>query len=82
MVWGQITSEIENSGIALMAIAFQEKSQERGYLTMGLPIRTNVFDAYGTLFDVHSAVARHAQRLGHHATAFSELWRSRQVEYS
>lgn len=49
---------------------------------MNLPVRTYVFDAYGTLFDVHSAVARHSQRIGHHATALSELWRSRQVEYS
>jgi 2-haloacid dehalogenase len=49
---------------------------------MDFPVRTYVFDAYGTLFDVHSAVARHSQRVGHHATALSELWRSRQVEYS
>lgn len=41
-----------------------------------------VFDAYGTLFDVHSAVAAHAQRLGPHAEAVSELWRARQLEYS
>jgi 2-haloacid dehalogenase len=41
-----------------------------------------VFDAYGTLFDVHSAVARHRDRIGPHADRLSELWRSKQLEYS
>jgi 2-haloacid dehalogenase len=41
-----------------------------------------VFDAYGTLFDVHSAVSRLALRIGPDASAFSELWRSKQLEYS
>jgi 2-haloacid dehalogenase len=41
-----------------------------------------VFDAYGTLFDVHSAVARHAEAIGPKAQAFSELWRTKQLEYS
>lgn len=45
-------------------------------------IKAYVFDAYGTLFDVHSAVARHAARIGPQAQALSELWRARQVEYS
>jgi 2-haloacid dehalogenase len=27
-------------------------------------IKACVFDAYGTLFDVHSAVGKHRQRLG------------------
>jgi len=45
-------------------------------------IDTYVFDAYGTLFDVHSAVAQHAARVGPDAAALSELWRARQVEYS
>lgn len=41
-----------------------------------------VFDAYGTLFDVHSAVARHRARLGPEADRLSELWRSKQLEYT
>lgn len=41
-----------------------------------------VFDAYGTLFDVHAAVRRHAARVGPHAQALSELWRAKQLEYS
>ena len=40
------------------------------------------FDAYGTLFDVHAAVRRHAASLGADAAAFSALWRARQLEYS
>jgi 2-haloacid dehalogenase len=41
-----------------------------------------VFDAYGTLLDVHAAVARHAARLGPDATAISALWRQKQLEYT
>ncbi len=41
-----------------------------------------VFDAYGTLFDVHSAVARHAGDIGPQAARLSELWRSKQLEYT
>lgn len=41
-----------------------------------------VFDAYGTLFDVHSAVRRHEDRAGPDGRAFSELWRAKQLEYS
>ncbi|GAB6844847.1 haloacid dehalogenase type II [Methylorubrum rhodinum] len=41
-----------------------------------------VFDAYGTLFDVHSAVARHAEAIGPKVQAFSEMWRGKQLEYS
>jgi 2-haloacid dehalogenase len=40
------------------------------------------FDAYGTLFDVHSAVQRLAARIGPDAAAFSALWRQKQLEYS
>lgn len=40
------------------------------------------FDAYGTLFDVHSAVGRLAGRIGPLAPAFSAHWRSKQLEYS
>jgi len=41
-----------------------------------------VFDAYGTLFDVHSAVARHAQEVGPSSARLSEIWRNKQLEYS
>ncbi|WP_201830485.1 haloacid dehalogenase type II [Microvirga zambiensis] len=41
-----------------------------------------IFDAYGTLFDVHSAVGRHLAAIGPDATQFSETWRGKQLEYS
>ena len=41
-----------------------------------------VFDAYGTLFDVHSAVRRHAGAIGPDGQRLSELWRAKQLEYS
>jgi len=41
-----------------------------------------VFDAYGTLFDVHSAVARHRDAIGQRAEGLSDLWRTKQLEYT
>jgi 2-haloacid dehalogenase len=41
-----------------------------------------VFDAYGTLLDVHSAMARHADRIGPDWPALSAAWRAKQLEYS
>ncbi len=41
-----------------------------------------VFDAYGTLFDVHAAIARHRGACGADADRLSELWRTKQLEYS
>mgnify|MGYP002717983907 CR=1 FL=1 len=41
-----------------------------------------VFDAYGTLLDVHSAVQRHAAAIGPQSQALSETWRQKQLEYS
>lgn len=46
------------------------------------PCSIFVFDAYGTLFDVHSAVRKHADALGPNAQALSDVWRSKQLEYS
>jgi 2-haloacid dehalogenase len=41
-----------------------------------------VFDAYGTLFDVHAAIARHRAEVGPDADRLSELWRAKQLEYT
>jgi 2-haloacid dehalogenase len=41
-----------------------------------------VFDAYGTLFDVHAAIGRHRAAVGADADRFSELWRVKQLEYT
>ena len=47
-----------------------------------LPFPLYVFDAYGTLFDVHSAVARHGILAGPQADRLSEIWRAKQLEYT
>jgi 2-haloalkanoic acid dehalogenase type II len=47
-----------------------------------MPVRAFVFDAYGTLFDVHAAVARHREAAGPDADRFSEIWRTKQLEYA
>ena len=41
-----------------------------------------VFDAYGTLLDVHAAVRRHAGEIGPDGQMLSEIWRAKQLEYS
>ncbi|HET7849840.1 MAG TPA: haloacid dehalogenase type II [Pseudolabrys sp.] len=41
-----------------------------------------VFDAYGTLFDVHAAIARFRAEAGPDADRMSEIWRTKQLEYS
>ena len=48
----------------------------------GMPIRAILFDVYGTLLDVHSAIAREGKELGAHADAVSRLWRQKQLEYT
>ncbi len=45
-------------------------------------IKACVFDAYGTLFDVHSAVGKLRHRLGDLADQVSNLWRTKQLEYT
>ncbi|TCZ59830.1 haloacid dehalogenase type II [Roseicella aquatilis] len=46
------------------------------------PPNAAIFDAYGTLLDVHAAVGRHAARLGERAQPVSALWRAKQLEWS
>jgi 2-haloacid dehalogenase len=41
-----------------------------------------VFDAYGTLFDVHAAIARFRGEAGPDADRMSEIWRAKQLEYT
>jgi 2-haloacid dehalogenase len=44
--------------------------------------RAFVFDAYGTLFDVHAAIGRYRAAAGPDADRFSEVWRAKQLEYT
>jgi len=41
-----------------------------------------VFDAYGTLFDVHSIAARANALANERGAALSQLWRTKQLEYT
>jgi 2-haloacid dehalogenase len=45
-------------------------------------IKACVFDAYGTLFDVHSAVGKYSDRLGDISDQVSSIWRTKQLEYT
>lgn len=45
-------------------------------------VRACIFDAYGTLFDVHSAAARCRDDLGDKADRMSEIWRQKQLQYT
>jgi 2-haloacid dehalogenase len=45
-------------------------------------VKACVFDAYGTMFDVHSPTAKAAQAMGGKAEAVSRLWRQKQLEYT
>ena len=46
------------------------------------PVRAVVFDAYGTLFDVHSVASLAEQLFPGRGDALSQLWRQKQLEYS
>ena len=47
-----------------------------------MQIRAVVFDAYGTLFDVHSVAACADRFFPGQGAALSRLWRERQIDYS
>ena len=45
-------------------------------------IKACVFDAYGTLFDFNSTVAKNRERVGEIADKVSALWRTKQIDYT
>jgi 2-haloacid dehalogenase len=49
---------------------------------LGSGIGAVVFDAYGTLLDVHAAMQRHAVRIGPNWQRVSQDWREKQLEYT
>ena len=53
-------------------------SERRGNVNLG----ALAFDAYGTLFDVHSVVAACEAAFPLHGEALSRLWRDKQLEYT
>lgn len=42
----------------------------------------HVFDAYGTLFDVHSAASRYRDEIGSGWERMSQVWRTKHLEYT
>ena len=49
---------------------------------MKLGIQAIAFDAYGTLFDVHSVLALCDRRFPGRGAELSRLWRAKQLEYT
>ncbi|MGH6891867.1 MAG: haloacid dehalogenase type II [Dongiaceae bacterium] len=47
-----------------------------------MAIHAVLFDVYGTLLDVHSAIAREGKELASKADSVSRLWRQKQLEYT
>ncbi len=47
-----------------------------------MTVKALVFDAYGTLFDVHSVVAECERRFPGRGAELSRLWRQKQLEYT
>ena len=47
-----------------------------------LNVKALVFDAYGTLFDVHSVMAKLKEYYSDRAESLSQLWRTKQLEYT
>ena len=45
-------------------------------------IKACVFDAYGTLFDIHSPAEKLICELGEKAQLLSEIWRQKQLQYT
>ena len=45
-------------------------------------IKAIIFDAYGTLFDVNSAVEKCKDKIGHKWENFANYWRTTQLEYT
>ena len=72
-------------GVDLKGTPYRQPSKiGEGATTLAkfIGIKACVFDAYGTLFDVHSAVGKHRPRLGGKADAVSAMWRAKQLEYT
>ena len=51
-------------------------------MTIDAPLLALVFDAYGTLYDVHSVIRRCETCFPGKGTQLSQLWRAKQLEYT
>jgi 2-haloacid dehalogenase len=53
-----------------------------GFYTSGMALEALVFDAYGTLYDVHSVLRRCDSFFAGRGAQLSQLWRAKQLEYT
>lgn len=51
-------------------------------MTQFTGVKVCVFDAYGTLFNVHAAAERLKEEIGPKAETLSAIWRTKQLEYA
>jgi len=51
-------------------------------MLMPTPVRAFVFDAYGTLYDVHSLVTLAEELAPKQGAVLSQVWRAKQLEYT
>src|SRR3982751_3627608 len=59
----------------------EQRAPVAGSLMM-MPPAAFVFDAYGTLFDVHSVAALAEELAPRHGAALARFWRTKQREYT
>jgi 2-haloacid dehalogenase len=53
-----------------------------GFYTWGMTLEALVFDAYGTLYDVHSVLRRCESFFAGKGAQLTQLWRAKQLEYT
>src|SRR3977135_4196015 len=53
-----------------------------GFYTWGMALEAFVFDAYGTLYDVHSVLQRCENLCEGKGSQLTHLWRAKQLEYT
>src|SRR5690349_18691085 len=56
--------------------------KQRRFRAMTIQTQAVVFDAYGTLFDVHSVIARCDALFPGQGKRLSHAWRTKQLEYT
>lgn len=71
-----------DSDLYMERTAMSAITTHASFLESSNPPRAVIFDAYGTLFDVHSVVVAAEQLFPGRGDALSRLWRRKQIEYT
>jgi len=80
-----VSFPVDPCGVILQSGNTTDNSQYEEETDMAVKlagIKACVFDAYGTLLNVHAPVGALAGRIGPNADAVSKLWRQKQLEYT